>query len=410
MRTSSCSYCRWLGRLTFFIIFYQQVPAIGQRYTDGYVVTIANDTLKGFLKLKELPSRSTVVEFKKDAAAETSETFSSAELTSFHINSTNEHFILQTLDVDMKPIETASLDTDDANPKFEKRTVFLKVLTKGRATLYYYVDEKRKEHFFLDHADGNTFELLYVKYYLSATGAIVATEPFKLQIRKLFSDCPKLNLSNFSYNQTSLLKIVRGYNKCFGATTDEYQLKKHPSRFYLTAGGSFVGAKTSYVFASASGGGTSRKDVSLNPSISPVLGIGLEGYTPKGTISYAGEIIWEKFSHHVDNVIVADFAFSKITLNLIGGRHFAGKNKPFIHVGPSVSFNSVNKNSHNLTRGGDFVEKSSRSLGAIVGGGLSFNRLAFELRFVYARYGDPPNSELETSGLSALVSYKVNNK
>jgi hypothetical protein len=101
-------------------------------------------------------------------------------------------------------------------------TVFLSVLVEGQARLLYYMDNRRKEHFYLQlKGEAKPEELIERKEYILRNGQrVLATSKDYIAQLSVLGNCNELNdFSGVSLTKSSLIKTLVKYNQCVGYTT-----------------------------------------------------------------------------------------------------------------------------------------------------------------------------------------------
>ena len=181
-------------------------------FVSGYVVTPKGDTLSGFISDKIFKKRVETVLFKKHTTDRTPVAYQATDLTSVYVAVTKEYFYGTRVDVDKKTDDVTKLETTP-QPRYMKETVFLKALVRGRANLYYYLDENGKNHYFFQKEGGEIAELELVTYAINSVDFRVQ-EIYKQQLTDAFADCPKLNFRNLRFVEVALKDAVQQYNFC----------------------------------------------------------------------------------------------------------------------------------------------------------------------------------------------------
>ena len=213
------------------------LPSFSQSLAEGYLVKTSGDTLRGFIRERVnwyLP----YVDFATTQSSEL-QRVSLADVTVFYLKKYDTYYYGRVLEIDKKPVATTQLENAPARTMV-KDTIALQLLVKGAVNFYDYTDENSKQHFFVQKNNGAIEELAYVRY--SVRNGQVAEMPYFVEpLKKLLSDCDKVNQNDIRYDEKALIKVVRQYNSCFG-TTEQYYVKKERAKIGFSV---FGGAGTS---------------------------------------------------------------------------------------------------------------------------------------------------------------------
>jgi len=119
------------------------------------------------------------------------------------------------------------------NPEFKEETLFLKVLTEGKATLYQYDEHDLKRFFFKTDTIGVN-QLVYKSYKISEA-EIGQNHHYKQQIANALQNSviSTKDIKNLSYNSTKLINIFSKYNQAFDAKTANIDAKPKKDLFNL---------------------------------------------------------------------------------------------------------------------------------------------------------------------------------
>jgi len=150
--------------LFLFLIFLLPFFASAQsNYKPGYVVNLKGDTLKGSINYHEWEKNPAQVTFKNGSG--NVQEFTVYNARAFAVNGL-EYYEQRTVSVSTDPVDLGKLmPKSDSN--FVTKTVFLKLLMRGKyASLYYYNDDVKSRFYLSDAADsGQPDELGYHVYY-----------------------------------------------------------------------------------------------------------------------------------------------------------------------------------------------------------------------------------------------------
>jgi len=400
------------------ILFFQKTYA--QNFEEGYIVTIKNDTLRGFIREKEYGGTSFVIRFKKRIADHDPFLFKPSQITSYYLKQFGETYISRVVDLDVKPSRFGELENNGA-PKFVRDTVFLKMLVKGKAGLYVYEDKTSKVHYFLQTERDEIKELIRVKFINIVTGALSENDIYREQLKQYLSACNQ-KYSNISYNESELEKVIVGYNDCVGSKSVFVQQDYRPKAIpYVFIGGS--SAKGAFGGDDNYPQSVNVSDIKFTSPISPIVGAGIEMVPAKASkhLSEALEFLWTKYSFSGQTAVVnsaqktASYAYSAGGLSISVKYSFNGKVKPYFKLGLSGMFISEQKNKMFYSSdiagqnfSGPITTFSKTSFGYFAGFGVLFNRFFAEVRYGSTQISSTSNNAVYyTTSLNLIAGYRL---
>ncbi|MEO5979824.1 MAG: tRNA modification GTPase [Chryseolinea sp.] len=124
-------------------------------------------------------------------------------------------FVKATVNIDRSDQSVDGMSTK-RNPEFQNETVFLRVITEGKADLFQLSDSKLEKYFF--RVSESSIEQLVFKKYFIDVGKFGENNLFRQQLTVSLK-CPGISLESMSsirYNKTELAKLFITYNKCEG--------------------------------------------------------------------------------------------------------------------------------------------------------------------------------------------------
>jgi hypothetical protein len=163
-------------------------------FSQGYIVTPQNDTIKGFVDYK---TGSNTVFFKTDLQSGAKE-YHPESIQSFRIKN-------------HKPYISKAYQTGEGTS-----SKFMQLLVSGKADLYTFPDGKT-DHYILDKKDGKSYEFTKNGEKVYNEGRIIAydSKKYRAILTLAFADdqnlYPLIDLASFS--ESSLVEITKGYNK-----------------------------------------------------------------------------------------------------------------------------------------------------------------------------------------------------
>lgn len=126
-------------------------------------------------------------------------------------------------------VDTSSRNIDvmknNRHPEWKQRTVFLKTLIEGKASLYEY-KEGDFEFFFFSKDNGNLEQLVYKKFH--AGGGKYAYNSFYIAQLQSTVNCSINALQKITakYNANDLIAFFKAYNECENSPMVSYQAKR----------------------------------------------------------------------------------------------------------------------------------------------------------------------------------------
>ena len=223
------------------------------------MINNAGDTTLGLVKYRGIKSTGQLVSFKSSTSA-TAVDYPAIQLIGFGLN-TNEHYV----------------SVDLSSNKELQGTFFMKVLVRGRATLYNY-----KSHFVIEK--GEQYTLLPKEDVDDITPQVLRRNNLRL-LGTAVSDCNKVIVSGnvFKITSESLSTIINDYNGCVGAESTVYSYRPDAPLFVLQWGAS-LGLNISKL-------GFTSEDI---------LPIHTAEFDPVSSLSIGGELFIE-FPRYVKN-------------------------------------------------------------------------------------------------------------
>jgi hypothetical protein len=230
-----------------FLLFVFSEKALAQNSSlkPGFLITTANDTLRGFIKEKSNYQNTQSVSFT-DNATKPLKIYTPSELKAYFVQSdekqTNQHEpnstraarILRSDIVPANQLENFVFASgksyvavqliNGANP----RNAFLQEVVTGEVKLFNGTNQDKKEAFFIQKANGSVIELTKVNYrgvfHNILTGCDKMTFDTKDEIKR-----------NYQLTLTSLTKTIATYNKCI-SPEDMVTIRMQPGKVVISKG------------------------------------------------------------------------------------------------------------------------------------------------------------------------------
>lgn len=201
-------------KITMLILFIGLNTIAQIKFEKGYF--ISNDGVKteGFIKNSDWLDNPTYFIFKKDKNSSAS-TKSIVNIKEFGIYNESQ-YVRATVNID-KSSNNSNRLSKKRIAEYIEETLFLKVIVKGPANLYFYQTSKFDglRLFYNLENDSIIKQLEYKKYEIKVDGKkrIGTNNNYQKQLRDYIS-CGNLKTNRVRYSRKSLIKYFLNYNKC----------------------------------------------------------------------------------------------------------------------------------------------------------------------------------------------------
>ncbi len=208
--------------LTFVIllIFISSGHSYGSsKYFSGYIITLTNDTLHGYINYNNKKITPDQVLFKETLDG-SDLVFTPKSISEFR--AAGEVFRSAIVKINQNPVKKSELTL---SPDFHLTidTVFLQAIILGEKELYYLKDSLGKESFYINQ-DSEYSWLMYQKYLRKENGKTLTVSNNKYigQLLQYLRNCKSINplLSETEYNFKDLLKAFYYYYDCTNSKMD----------------------------------------------------------------------------------------------------------------------------------------------------------------------------------------------
>jgi hypothetical protein len=370
-------------------------------YLDGYIVLPQNDTVRGQIDYREWYYNPEQISFRDGKTGKKS-LFQPGDITAFFTGGeTYESFKVT--------IHPYTLNTEKLTNNFQDQpydsTVFLRLLTAGQLSLYYYHSHDEVEYFFTRRLNEPPVQLR-IKTSLVDNNGVKAMDREDLyidQLRLLVIECPALSgrVSHVAYGEKDLRKLIFGYNNCGKDTVERKEGGAKSGklvRFIPLAG---------YYRSSVHTAGTYQEAGSLTwPAYSSLTaGIGVQLVLPRTREQFScfTDLLYSHFSsktspYAVNSATVETgyMAYNQVQLDILFRYQLpTGKLRPFVNGGIS-NIILFNNNSYVISQEGGVNGNTRTSLfdglnstgpgpspyefGLTGGAGFSVGRFSLEAR------------------------------
>lgn len=180
---SFCCLCLW------------QTVNASEKFSQGYVITLTNDTLKGYIQQYKV-NLFAKCRFKKEIN-ETVKEYSPGQIHSFRFIKDGKFFV------------SKNAPTDDGS-----KILFLEFLVKGGASMYYYKDDM--DHFYLETAKNGMVELSQRPQIVTRADGVTQYRQniYTGKLKSIMADCPDLfpEIDKSYLSHSDMIKITKEYN------------------------------------------------------------------------------------------------------------------------------------------------------------------------------------------------------
>ena len=179
--------------IVFFLLATYSGNAQSNEYLKGYIITINQDTIEGYIKDEKRTAISQSFYFKKQKS-QLAEKKTTSEVKGFFMAAS---FHFEAIDFEI-------------NGSTEKR--FLRKLVDGATKLYQYYDESAYDYVVVKQS-GKSLQI--TKKDTIINRKIIVDSKYLGQLKNFFRDCPTVpSVKSLKWNKKSLVKFVTDYDSC----------------------------------------------------------------------------------------------------------------------------------------------------------------------------------------------------
>ncbi|MEZ4797867.1 MAG: hypothetical protein R2785_11955 [Flavobacteriaceae bacterium] len=222
-------------QLTTLLLLFTLFTYSQTNFEKGYFINTNGDNVECLIKNEDWSNNPTDFKYKLTEGSEI-QTGNITQIIEFGIGNSFK-FIKEEVDVDISTNHVSNLSYL-SEPEWEKRTVYLKVLISGKASLYFYASPGINRYFY-NLENGKVVQLIH-KRYQTFDRNIKVNNDFRQQLYNSFLDCNSLEIKDFNavnYNQPSLSKIIKSYNDCSGSNSNYFETNNANLSFNLKVKG-----------------------------------------------------------------------------------------------------------------------------------------------------------------------------
>jgi hypothetical protein len=300
------------------LVFISSVSFAQTNFRPGVLVTLSGDSVKGSVDDQQWRRNPKSIKFREGNAEKL---YSPGDIKAFTVSgkvSYESHRVKYD-----SSSERESRLTSSHLALWKEKGLFLKVLVAGKATLYRFVEDNDRIHYFIGK-DGNVEELVNHRFLLS--GSVQTNRQYIEQLKAAFGDCASIRIgSSLRYDESSLVKIFEQYSACTGSAIATSKKEKTLVKFGI------VGSIASDQF-----GG--------NPTYPASTGYGAGGFVnfmfPGKLYKWSAytEVVYRKFGEQTSKSDPQRLDITSIKATVLARNHFnIGKLRSFVNIGISRS-------------------------------------------------------------------------
>jgi len=369
----------------FFILFFLTTSMFGQDHFErGYFIDNNNRETKCLIKNKDWRNNPTGFTYKlnnTDSIRKGTITY----VKEFGIYGISEFMRADVL-IDRSSDKAEELSSK-SDPIWSQEQLFLKVLIKGKASLYFYLEDNFERFFY--SINNSSIDQLIHKSYLRDASKITQNNQFYSQLWTNVN-CSKTDISSIRdirYSKSDFEKYFVNYNKCVGDTSVVFGSKTKRNLVHLKITPGF-----NYTSLSAKNDILSINNSSLGGNISFRIGTEIEYLLPFNNNKW-GIIIEPSYqyfnSKNETGTLTGKVNYSSIDFACGLRRYFFLNNQlsMFLDGNFNLSFNSKDiANLDNFYPTMDShshfsLDISNRCFNYAIGGGIRYKRISVEGRF-----------------------------
>jgi len=208
----------------FCITSYAQV-----HFEKGYLITDSNQKINCLIKNKDWSNNPTKFEYKLSENSVVKKADISAIKEFVIIDKFN--YKRFNVEIDRSSNQIADL-ADIKEPRFKKEQLFLKLLVKGKASLYLFKETSFRRYFY--EVENSSIEQLVFKKY-KEKGRIAKNNKYKQQLWSTLkcSDITFKDIDRITYTKSDLTSFFIKYNQCDNPNYKITKTKKNKGEFHI---------------------------------------------------------------------------------------------------------------------------------------------------------------------------------
>ncbi len=422
-----------LPRITslLFLAFISHTTYSQVNFKQGYVITLAGDTIHGFIDYRNWAANPEKISFKENSDSK-NVYYTPLDIRSFSV--LDELYESAIVETEISPSNIQNLDFG-SELKLETDTAFLQAMIIGEISLYYYFNSYGNSQFYVK--TDSLLELLAYKKYtkiVKVENTTLETKATKIlentryigQLMHYLNDCPNIKsmIENTKYTKKSMLELFDYYYNCTHSKLDfKKSTEKARTEFGIVVGLSLT---------SLSFNGSIRPDLydaDFQPSTNFSAGLSLNLVIPRTNSKWSiyNELAFSSYmvdGHHLNYDNANKYTVTKTSIGysylkmvnmarfIYPINHFSF----FLNAGLSngFGFNETNYQQQEITLYTTYRVEEVKALmetrkfeyGYLLGVGSKYRRYSFEFRYeIGFGMSEYINLEAKTRKLFFLFGY-----
>lgn len=206
------------------LVFVSSVSFAQSNFKPGSIVTSSGDSVKGTIDDQLWRRNPRTVKFREGS---NEKIYSPGEIKAFTVTD-KVAYESHRVKYDSSAEAESRLSSSHL-PLWKDKTLFLKVLVAGKTTLYRFLEDNDRIHYFIGK-DGRVEELVNHRFLLS--GSVQTNRQYIDQLRAAFSDCSAIKIgSTLRYDEPTLVRLFEKYALCTGTSVATSKKEKTLVKF-----------------------------------------------------------------------------------------------------------------------------------------------------------------------------------
>ena len=354
------------------------VPSIAQNdYKPAYIVTVANDTIDGYINYQNWKRNPRKIRFKKLESGK-AQTYGIDQLLAFEVGGDvyQKHIIhteISSLVIDYLDIKK--------EPLLKKDTALVRAIVLGEKSLYEYTDRGDKSHFYIKETEVDTLTLLVYKKYKDegpeGEKLIKENNSYKGQLAYYFRDCFSLQskIGKTTYKFNNLRNLFAEYYKCSG---DQQFFQGKTEKVSIESGFLLGFTRTGLNFSSRFGNNI-IVDLEYDPSTNITIGGFVNFVLPRANRKWSiiNEVLYHSYAMQKENTSF-DFAYIKLN-NLLRFSYPINESIRF-HVNAGISNGIAIKSDYDITPYSTPLQRKHEQ-SYVLGAGVMYKNWSIDARY-----------------------------
>ncbi|MET3037447.1 tRNA modification GTPase [Chryseobacterium sp. NRRL B-14859] len=196
------------------------------KFENGYFIKNSGEKVNALIKNLDWKNNPTEFEYKTNENDQVQKE-NIKNILEFGIDN-GPRYVKKVVMVDYSTEDVSTL-SQDKNPEFQEKTLFLKYLVDGKASLYYYEAKNLSRYFY--SSDNSDIKQLVYKMYSLDNNQVAYNNDYKNQISNdLKCGITEKEIQNLNYRRSDLIKVFTQYNQCSNSQFVDYTIKNNDEK------------------------------------------------------------------------------------------------------------------------------------------------------------------------------------